>query len=172
VTEDRKQPTQPLRLTLDGRSVALDGAQLAGMSVRQWNDAARPCNVFARVAPEHKLKLVRSLQPGGQIVALTGDGVNDGPALKQANIGVAMGITGTGAAKESAAIVVADDNFAAIAAAAEEGRRVYDNLAKSLAFVLPTNLELPVIRLENWLPRRRAPAGGLTAEVKHDGCVA
>ncbi len=124
---------------------ALDGAQLAAMSERQLHEAAQSCNVFARVAPEQKLKLVRALQARDQVVAMTGDGVNDAPALKQANIGVAMGITGTSVAKESAAIVLADDNFASIAAAVEEGRRVYDNLIKSLAFVLPTNLGLALI---------------------------
>lgn len=121
------------------------GQRLAEMSDAELDEAVATTHVFARVAPEHKLRLVRALQRRGDVVAMTGDGVNDAPALKQANIGVAMGITGTSVAKEAAAIVLTDDNFASITAAVEEGRRVYDNLVKSLAFVLPTNLGLAMI---------------------------
>ena len=151
ITGDHKATAQAIAAQLGilakdpGAPAAIDGAQLAGMNEPQIRAAARSCNVFARVAPEHKLALVRALQDCGEIVAMTGDGVNDAPALKQSNIGVAMGITGTSVSKESAAIVLADDNFASIAAAVEEGRRVYDNLIKSLAFVLPTNLGLALI---------------------------
>lgn len=123
----------------------ITGVQLAEMTDAQMQTAIFTTNVFARVAPEHKLRLVRALQARGEVVAMTGDGVNDAPALKQANIGVAMGITGTSVSKEASSIVLADDNFASIAAAVEEGRRVYDNLIKSLAFVLPTNLGLAMI---------------------------
>jgi Ca2+-transporting ATPase len=124
---------------------AITGTQLAEMNDEQMREAVATTNVFARVAPEHKLRLVRALQARGDVAAMTGDGVNDAPALKQSNIGVAMGITGTSVSKEAAAIVLTDDNFASIAAAVEEGRRVYDNLVKSLAFVLPTNLGLALI---------------------------
>jgi Ca2+-transporting ATPase len=124
---------------------AMTGAQLAQRDDTQLQEVVAHTNVFARVAPEHKLRLVRALQKQGHVVAMTGDGVNDAPALKQANIGVAMGITGTAVSKEAADIVLTDDNFASITAAVEEGRRVYDNLIKSLAFVLPTNLGLALI---------------------------
>ncbi|XXT22962.1 HAD-IC family P-type ATPase [Sorangium sp. So ce429] len=126
---------------------AMNGTELARLSDDELRAVARSTNVFARVAPEHKLRLVRALQAEGKVVAMTGDGVNDAPALKQADIGVAMGITGTAVSKESADVVLTDDNFASIRAAVEEGRRVYDNLVKALAFVLPTNLGEALILL-------------------------
>ena len=127
-------------LGLNSPRPAVTGRELDGLDEAEFNKIAIDSHVFARVAPEHKLRLVQALQARGAIVAMTGDGVNDAPALKQADIGVAMGITGTSVSREAAAMVLMDDNFASIRAAVEEGRRVYDNLVKALAFVLPTNL--------------------------------
>ncbi len=105
----------------------------------QLTNAARSVDVFARTTPEHKLRLVEALQAEAQVVAMTGDGVNDAPALKRADVGIAMGKKGTEAAKEAAEMVLADDRFVTIAKAIEEGRTVYDNLRKTILFLLPTN---------------------------------
>ncbi|AUN94440.1 cation-transporting P-type ATPase [Pseudazoarcus pumilus] len=129
-----------VRLGLDERVQAITGADLEKMDDAALAQAAADNEVFARASPEHKLRLVTALQSRGEVVAMTGDGVNDAPALKRAEVGVAMGNKGTEAAKEAAEVVLADDNFASIAAAVEEGRTVYDNLRKAIAFILPTNL--------------------------------
>jgi magnesium-transporting ATPase (P-type) len=117
----------------------LTGQELELMSEDELRQKVGDVDVYARVDPEHKLLLVRLLQEQGLIVAMTGDGVNDAPALKRADVGTAMGRNGTEAAKEAADMVLADDNFVSIAHAVEEGRTVYDNLKKAILFILPTN---------------------------------
>jgi len=117
----------------------LTGEQLESMDDDVLNQRVHDVDVYARVNPEHKLRLVRLLQEQGHIVAMTGDGVNDAPALKRADIGTAMGRNGTEAAKEAAEMVLADDNFASIAHAVEEGCTVYENIKKAILFILPTN---------------------------------
>lgn len=117
----------------------LTGADLDGLDDQELARVAPTTHVYARTSPEHKIRIVTALQSGGQIVSMTGDGVNDAPALTRADVGVAMGIKGTEATKEAADIVLADDDFATIELAVEEGRRIYDNIKKSLVFLLPTN---------------------------------
>ncbi len=116
------------------------GLELEQLSDQELVPVAQKTSVFARATPKQKIRLVRALQTAGHVVAMTGDGVNDAPALKQANIGVAMGITGTDVSKEAADMVLVDDNFSSIEAAVEEGRGVFDNLTKFIVWTLPTNL--------------------------------
>ncbi|SFN56156.1 plasma-membrane calcium-translocating P-type ATPase [Formivibrio citricus] len=123
-----------------GEGRALTGAEIESMSDEQLRQIVQEVDVYARASPEHKLRLVEAMQANGEVVAMTGDGVNDAPALKRADVGVAMGNKGTEAAKEAAEMVLADDNFASIAAAVEEGRTVYDNLRKAVVYVLPTSI--------------------------------
>jgi cation-transporting P-type ATPase F len=122
-----------------GRLRAVTGRELAALSEQELPEVADRVAVFARVAPEQKLALVRALQGRRQVVAMTGDGVNDAPALEQADIGIAMGRGGTDVARSASAMILTDDNFATIAAAVEEGRGIYDNLVKFVAWTLPTN---------------------------------
>ena len=128
-----------LQLKLADNPQGITGAELDGLSDADLQLLVQRISVFARTSPEHKLRIVRALQADGAIVAMTGDGVNDAPSLKAADVGVAMGCKGTEAAKEAADIVLLDDNFASIVAAVKEGRTVYDNIRKVIVWTLPTN---------------------------------
>ncbi len=127
-----------LGILRDGRVVT--GAMLQCMSDEELCRSVGSVSVFARVAPEHKLRIVEALQKNGEVVAMTGDGVNDAPALKRADIGISMGITGTDVSKEASAMMLTDDNFASIVAAVEEGRGIYDNIKKYLTYLLSSNI--------------------------------
>ncbi len=127
------------QLGIESPDLVVAGNSLDAMREDELRDVVRRANVFARTSPEHKLRLVEALQAGGGVVAMTGDGVNDAPSLKRADVGVAMGRKGTEAAKEASKMVLADDNFASIVAAVREGRTVYDNLTKVIRWTLPTS---------------------------------
>ncbi|MFA5079560.1 MAG: HAD-IC family P-type ATPase, partial [Dehalococcoidia bacterium] len=120
--------------------MALTGEEINGMPDDEFNRTAEKVDVYARVSPEHKLRVVEALARKGHVVAMTGDGVNDAPALKKADIGIAMGIKGTDVTREAADMILTDDNFASIVAAVEEGRAIYDNIKKYLVFLLSCNL--------------------------------
>ncbi|MGM0943777.1 MAG: cation-transporting P-type ATPase [Bacteroidota bacterium] len=143
----------------NGKLKALNGLELKKLSDQELQEVVEEVSVFARVSPDQKLRLVKALQAMGHVVAMTGDGVNDGPALKQANIGVAMGITGTEVAKDAADMILTDDNFASIEAAVEEGRGVLDNLTKFIVWTLPTNLGEGLVILASIVFSTQLPLG-------------
>ncbi|MBF0362350.1 MAG: HAD-IC family P-type ATPase [Oligoflexia bacterium] len=147
ITGDHPQTAAAIGKQLSIGLSVITGKELAKASDSEISKWSKEKSIFARVAPENKLAIVKALQESGEVVAMTGDGVNDAPALKQADIGISMGITGTAVAQQASDIVLMDDNFATIKAAVEEGRRAYDNIVKSMIFLLPTNLGEALILL-------------------------
>jgi len=131
---------QELRLYKEGVSLAVTGQELDGISDRELASMVNNVAVYARVSPAHKLRIVKALKLSGHIVAMTGDGVNDAPAIKEADIGIAMGLTGTDVSREASAMTLVDDNFATIVAAVEEGRGIYDNIRKFIRYLLSCNI--------------------------------
>ncbi|HHT3340169.1 TPA: cation-transporting P-type ATPase [Klebsiella michiganensis] len=142
ITGDHPQTAMSIgkMLGIGNAENAITGRELEVMDDTQLSEAAQKFDIFARTSPEDKSRLVQALQSRKEVVGMTGDGVNDAPALKQADVGIAMGIKGTEVTKEAADMVLTDDNFATIASAVREGRRVYDNLKKTILFIMPTNL--------------------------------
>jgi Ca2+-transporting ATPase len=149
ITGDHRLTARAIGIELGiGEGEVIEGAQIEAMSDEELQSEIANVSVFARVTAEHKVRIVKALKSRGEIVAMTGDGVNDAPALKAADIGISMGRTGTDVAKEAASMVISDDNFATIVSAVEEGRRIYDNIRKGTSYLLSVSFaELATIFL-------------------------
>ena len=151
---------------LQNESEAVTGNELENMTDEELKQKVRNISVYARVSPEHKVRIVKAWQANGEIVAMTGDGVNDAPALKTADIGCAMGIVGTDVSKEAADVILTDDNFATVVSAVEEGRRIYNNILKAITFLLSSNIgEIVVLFLALLLTPVFASAFGIPHEL-------
>lgn len=143
ITGDHQATAEAIALELGIKTasgLSISGQQLSEMDDEQFQKVVNQIDVYARVSPEHKLRIVKSLQQSGHVVAMTGDGVNDAPAIKAADIGIAMGIAGTDVSKEASSLILADDNFATIVSAIEEGRHIYDNIRKFISYLLASNV--------------------------------
>lgn len=143
ITGDHQTTAEAIAKQLDiipKGGITIDGLKLQNMNSKEFKDKADDIYVYARVSPEHKLKIVKMLQSKGHVVAMTGDGVNDAPAIKAADIGISMGITGTDVSKEASSLILSDDNFATIVSAIEEGRGIYDNIRKFIRYLLASNV--------------------------------
>jgi Ca2+-transporting ATPase len=179
ITGDYPQTARAIALQIglvtEDKSKVISGAELNEMSEEQLQEEVKVTSVFARVSPEHKVRLVKALRANGNVVAMTGDGVNDAPALKQADIGVAMGITGTDVAKETADMVLTDDNYSSIVSAVEQGRVIYSNIRKFVFFLLSCNTaEIAIIftAIMMGLPSPLAPIQLLWLNLLTDGAPA
>ncbi len=179
ITGDYPQTARAIALQIglvtEDKSKVISGAEMNDMSDEQLQEEVKVTSVFARVSPEHKVRLVKALRANGNVVAMTGDGVNDAPALKQADIGVAMGITGTDVAKETADMVLTDDNYSSIVSAVEQGRVIYSNIRKFVFFLLSCNTaEIAIIftAIMMGLPSPLAPIQLLWLNLLTDGAPA